>query len=267
MDPASPESQQASPFGLATLKKAVDVIAHYVEFSDNSSSWSGSEQDGAETPHDNEDLQTPLLQSKSPQAYKAKIVMENTTDPAEVNVSSPAAASDKASLVSAEVNIPSDPEVQSPHRDADGASSSNDGAQTPTRHDLRTPVLQSQPMDQGTVSPAQSDSPKVAPSGGLENLGSGLLDPSLLVQLLDEHAPPPDMPYAPIRHVEPVLAAEHPGKLQHENNHRLLCCLSAPSAAFMSMLSLLHYFAPFTVATIFFDATVANWNNQIADQA
>jgi len=101
----------------------------------------------------------------------------------------------------------------------------------------------------------------------LENLGSGLLDPSLLVQLLDEHAPPPDMPYAPIRHVEPVLAAEHPGKLQHENNHRLLCCLSAPSAAFMSMLSLLHYFAPFTVATIFFDATVANWNNQIADQA
>ncbi len=40
----------------------------------------------------------------------------------------------------------------------------------------------------------------------------------------------------------------------------------------MSMLSLLHYLAPITVApitvaTIFFDATVANWNNQIADQA
>ncbi len=264
-DPASPESQQASPFGLATLKKAVNVIAHYVEFSDNSSSWSGSEKDGAETLLDNEDLQTPLLQSESPQAYKAKIVVENTTDPAEVNASSPAATSDKASLVSAEVNILSDPEVQSPHRDADGASSSNDGAQTPTRHDLRTPVMQSQPMDQGTVSPAQSDSPKVAPSGGLENLGSGLLDPSLLVQLLDEHAPPPDMPYAPISHVEPVLAAEQPGKLQLENNHRLFC--PDPSAGFMSMPSLLHYFAPFTVATIFFDVTVANWNNQIADQA
>lgn len=220
MDPASPESQQASPFGLATLKKAVNVIAHYVEFSDNSSSWSGSEKDGAETPRDSENLQTPLLQSESSKAYDAKTALDNTTDtdPAEVIVSSPAAISDKASLVSAEVNIPSDPEVQSPHRDADGASSSNDGAQTPTRHDLRTPVLQSQPMDQGTVSPAQSDSPKVAPSGGLENLGSGLLDPSLLVQLLDEHAPPPDMPYAPIRHVEPVLAAEHPGKLQHKTS-------------------------------------------------
>ncbi len=268
MDPASPESQQASPFGLATLKKAVNVIAHYVEFSDNSSSWSGSDKDGAETPHNNEDLQTPLLQSESAQAYTAEIALDNATNPAEVDVSSPGATPDKASLVSAaEVNIPSDPEVQSPHRDTDGASSSNDGAQTPTRHDLRTPVLQSQPMDQGTVSPAQSDSPKVAPSGGLENLGSGLLDPSLLEQLLDEHAPPPDMPYAPIRHVEPVLAAEHPGKLQPDDKHSLLWCLPGPSACHMSMLSLIHYFAPFTVATIFSDATIANWNNQIADHA
>ncbi|KAL0023611.1 hypothetical protein WJX77_006953 [Trebouxia sp. C0004] len=211
MDPASPESQQASPFGLATLKKAVNVIAHYVDFSDNSSSWTGSDKDGAETPHNNEDLQTPLLQSESAQAHKAEVGLDNAINPAEVAVSGPAATLDKTSLVSAaEVNIPLDPEVQSPHRDADRASSSNDGAQTPTRHDLRTPVLQSQPMDQGTVSPAQSDSPKVAPSGGLELLGSGLLDPSLLEQLLDEHAPPPDMPYAPIRHVEPVLAAEHP---------------------------------------------------------
>lgn len=257
MDPASPESQQAPPFGLATLKKAVNVIAHYVEFSDNSSSWSGSEKGGAETPRENEDLQTPLLQSEPSQAYKVNSALDNTTDPAEVNASSPAATSDKAPLVSAEVNIPSEPEVQSPHRDADGASSSNDGAQTPTRHDLRTPVLQSQPMDQGTVSPAQSDSPKVAPSGGLENLGSGLLDPSLLEQLLDEHAPPPDMPYAPIRHVEPVLAAEHPGKLQLDDKHSLSCFLPAPHACHMSLLPLVHYFAPLAVATIFFDATVA----------
>lgn len=213
MDSASPESQQASTFGLATLKKAVNVIAHYVDFSDNSSSWSGSQsdRDGAETPHSKDDLHTPLLQSDSGEVDKAATTLNTASFSAEGELSDPAASTDKVSLLSAHENTPSDQVVQSP-RDADSASSSSDGARTPTNQDLRTTILQSPPVDQEIASPAQSESPRVPPSGGLENLGSGLLDPSLLKQLLDEHAPPPDMPYAPIRHVEPVIAPDHPGE-------------------------------------------------------
>ena len=213
MDPASPESQQASTYGLATLKKAVNVIAHYVDFSDNSSSWSGSQsdKDGAETPHSKDDLHTPLLQSDSGEDDKAATALNTASFTAETDLNDPPASTDKVSLLAAHENTPSDQVVQSP-RDADSASSSSDGARTPKNQDLRTTVMQSPPVDHEIASPAQSESPKVPPSGGLENLGSGLLDPSLLKQLLDEHAPPPDMPYAPIRHVEPVNTPDHPGK-------------------------------------------------------
>lgn len=237
MDPASPESQQASTYGLATLKKAVNVIAHYVDFTDNSSSWSGSQsdRDGAETPHSKDDLHTPLLQSDSREGDKAAITVNTASFPAESELSDPAASTDKVSLLSAHETTPSDQVVQSP-RDADSASSSSDGARTPTNQDLRTTVLQSPPVDQEIASPAQSESPKVPPSGGLENLGSGLLDPSLLKQLLDEHAPPPDMPYAPIRHVEPVNAPEHPG----EQPACILCWADCFVSALLCCLQHLH---------------------------
>ncbi len=215
MDPttaSSPPSQQASPFGAATLKKAVNVLAHYVDFSDASSSWSGSQsdRDGAETP-DNAELRTPLLQSQAAEPDQVVADSGHVEHLAEIEVQKSAPTAAKVSPVSEQAQTPTDEDVQSPHRNVGRATSSNDGAQTPTKEDVRTPLLQSQPVDHGTVSPAQSESPRVPPSGGLENLGSGLLNPSLLEQLLDEHAPPPDMPYGPIRHVVPVNAPDHPG--------------------------------------------------------
>lgn len=211
MDSASPPSHQASPFGLATLKKAVNVLAHYVDFSDNSSSWSGSQPDADETETPNsEDLRTPLLQSQPAEPDAVIAASDDSEHVGDNELPGQAPAAEKVSLFPEPVPLSADVDVQSPHGTAGRASSSDDGTQTPTKHDLRTPLMQSQPVEHGIASSVHSESPKVPPSGGLENLGSGLLNPSLLEQLLDDHAPPPDMPYAGITHVVPVTAPDHP---------------------------------------------------------
>ena len=229
MDPASPP-RQASPFATATFKKAIDVIAHYVDFSDHSSSWSGSptEDFEAESPRNvNEELHSPLLHSDSAELAETASV-DSSGQPAHVaDVQTLPAA--KASLASEESQA-STMHVQSPHSSPGETrfSSSNDGAHTPTKEDLRTPLLSSQPVDHGIASPTQCESPKVPPSRGLENLGSGLLNPSLLEQLLDDHAPLPNVPHTEIRHAVPVVATGHPGKLQDSVRYLSEISLSAP---------------------------------------
>ena len=231
MDSASPPSHQASPFGLATLKKAVNVLAHYVDFSDNSSSWSGSQPDADETETPNsEDLRTPLLQSQPAKPDTVITADDDSEHVGDKELLGQAPAAEKVSSSPEPVPLSeSDVDVQSPHGTAGRASSSNDGTQTPTKHDLRTPLMQSQPVEQGIASSVHSESPKVPPSGALENLGSGLLNPSLLEQLLDDHAPPPDMPYAGITHVVPVTAPDHPG--EHSAQH----LVALPAAVYSTM--------------------------------
>lgn len=248
MSASSTSPQRPSAFGAAAFKKAIEVVAHYVDFSDKSSSWSGSQSgdEGTETPANNEELRTPLLQSQTAASgdsqttpklhprtpsdnFEAKAdrqppVSEQSQYPAQVD-----AETDLSPAVSEQPHSPAQMDVQRQQEDADASSSSNDGAHTPTKEDLRAPLLPSQPVEQEShTQPSMSQeercppvmsqedmshahkyetpSPKVAASGGLEKLGSGLLDPSLLQQLLDDHAPPPEIPSSPIRHAEPVVA-------------------------------------------------------------
>lgn len=227
--------QRPSAFGAAAFKKAIEVVAHYVDFSDKSSSWSGSQSgdEGTETPANNEELRTPLLPSQTvasadsptspklhPQTpsddFEAKAdrqppVSEQSHTPAQVD-----AEADLSPAVSEQSHTPAQMDVQHQTEDADASSSSNEGAHTPTREDLRAPLLPSQPVEQEPYTQAsmlETPSPVVLASSGLEKLGSGLLDPSLLQQLLDDDAPPPEIPSSPIRHAEPVLAptTEHHG--------------------------------------------------------
>ena len=254
MDPASQESQRQSTFG-AALKKAADVVGHYVDFSDHSSSWgdSASEHDGADTPTQNEDLRTPLLHSQPIDADDALDSSDHLSSSAGSDAPSQQVSRDEAAVVPEQAadltahklpavsdhassppegqqtpskdDLRSTPEISQPadesaETEGSSPSASQDVIQTPAREDARSTPDDSQPKNQYNALPAQSDSPKVPPSGGLENLGSGLLDPSLLEQLLDEHAPPPDMPGTPVQHVAPVNAAENPGvqNLQFSHN-------------------------------------------------
>lgn len=194
----SPSSQRPSLFGAAAFQKAINVVAHYVEFSDKSSSWSGSQSgdERTETPDNNEELRTPLLQSHP-------IPSDDSADAPEADLQTPR-QSYKAEIVPADqltqqLHNLAQMDVLCQRESADASSSSNEGTETPSKDDLRAPLLLSQPPEQDTQI---HGSPKVAATNGLEQLGSGLLDPGLLQQLLDDDAPPPDMPPSPIRHVE-----------------------------------------------------------------
>ena len=221
MSSSSPSAQRPSAFGAAAFQKAIDVVAHYVDFSDKSSSWSGSHSgdEGTETPDNNEELRTPLLQSQP-------ATPEDSTTTPELDSHMPndeieAEADRLPHMHSDQSQNPAQVDVQRQEVDADASSSSNDGAHTPTKEDLRAPLLPSQPVEQEPHTQASTPSPKVAATSGFEKLGSGLLDPSLLQQLLDDHAPPPEMPTSPIRHVEPVIAPPnghhgmHPPLIHH----------------------------------------------------
>lgn len=203
MSASTPASQRPSPFGAAAFRKAIDVVAHYVDFSDHSSSWSGSQSgdEGTETPDKHEELRTPLLQSQTAPADDSAatpdVDQHTRKETAQVEVKQ----ADRLAPVSQNPQV----DVQRQQKNADASSSSNDGAETPTKEDLRAPLLPSQPMEQETHTQASSlPSPKVPAASGLDNLGSGLLDPSLVQRLLDDDASPPDMPSSPIRHAEPV---------------------------------------------------------------
>ncbi|KAL3140245.1 hypothetical protein ABBQ38_004517 [Trebouxia sp. C0009 RCD-2024] len=196
----TPSSQRPSLFGAAAFQKAIDVVAHYVEFSDKSSSWNGSQSgdERTETPDNNEELRTPLLQSHP-------VPSDDSTDTPEVDLQMPRQSS-KAGVIPADqltqqLHNLAQMDVLRQRESADASSSSNEGTETPSKDDLRAPLLLSQPAEQDTQ---LHGSPKVAAANGLEQLGSGLLDPSLLQQLLEDDAPPPDMPASPISHVEPV---------------------------------------------------------------
>lgn len=266
MSTSNTTPQRPSAFGAAAFKKAIDVVAHYVDFSDKSSSWSGSQSgdEGTETPA-NKELRTPLLQSQAPASgdspttstlhphtpsddFEAKAdqqtpVSEQSQHPAQVD-----AETDLSPAVSEQPQSSAQMDVQRQQEDADASSSSNDGAHTPTKEDLRAPLLPSQPVEQEShTQPAMSQeeicspvmsqkdmshahkfetpSPKVAASSGLEKLGSGLLDPSLLQQLLDDHVPPSEVPSSPIRHAEPMLAPAN----GHHGIHSLLKHFLLPS--------------------------------------
>ena len=214
--------QRASQRGTAAFTKAINVVAHYVDFSDHSSSWSGSQSDGegTETPDNNEDLREPLLQSSSPASDSKAELQGDVEQSSDESSHMDAMPADKVATVSEELQNPAQVEVQSDHEHSDGSSLSDDGAQTPTKEDLRTPLLQSQPVDQEDLTHASSGSPKVAASSGLGKLNSGLLDPSLLQQLLDDHAPPPDVPEPPSQHAEPVVISAHENGPPNGNHGR-----------------------------------------------
>lgn len=209
MSSSSHSAQRPSASRAAAFQKAIDVVAHYVDFSDKSSSWSGSHSgdEGTETPDNNEELRTPLLQSQTATLEESAATPE--LNPRIENDKMEAEADRLPHMHSDQSQNPAQVDVQPQQVDADASSSSNDGAHTPTKEDLRAPLLPSQPVEQEPhtqASMSETPSPKVAATSGFEKLGSGLLDPSLLQQLLDDHAPPPEMPTSPIRHVEPVIA-------------------------------------------------------------
>lgn len=215
MSSSTPSSQRPSAFGAAAFKKAIDVVAHYVDFSDKSSSWSGSQSgdEGTETPEKNEELRTPLLQSQpaTPEDSAATPELDS-----QMPIDAVDAEANRLPPVSDQLQNPAQVDVQRQPEDADASSSSNDGTHTPTKEDLRAPLLPSQPVEHEPhtqASMSETPSPNVAATGGFGKLGSGLLDPSLLQQLLDDHAPPPEMPTSPTRHAEPVVfpPTEHHG--------------------------------------------------------
>ena len=231
MSSSSPSSQRPSAFGAAAFKKAIDVVAHYVDFSDKSSSWSGSQSgdEGTETPEKKEDLRTPLLQSQPavPEDSATTPELDSHVPNDEVD-----GEADRLPPASDQLQNPAQVDVQCQQEDADASSSSNDGAHTPTKEDLRAPLLPSQPVEHEPntqASLSETPSPKVAATSGFGKLGSGLLDPSLLQQLLDDRAPPPEMPTSPIRHAEPVVTPPN----GHHGMHRppstitsfTICCL------------------------------------------
>ena len=248
MSSSSPSSQRPSGFGAAAFKKAIDVVAHYVDFSDNSSSWSGSQSgdEGTETPDNNEELRTPLLQSQ-PAAPEASV------DTPELGAHTPndevEAEADRLPPVSdsGQSQSPVEVDMQRQQEDADASSSSNDGAHTPTKEDLRAPLLPSQPVEpEPHTQPSMSEtpSPKVATTSGFEKLGTGLLDPSLLQQLLDDRAPPPEVPTSPTRHAEPVIPQS-----RHDGMHSpsfTICCHQKRSCLAFTACQLQYNTATFT---------------------
>lgn len=207
----SPFSQRPSLFGAAAFRKAIDVVAHYVEFSDKSSSWSGSQSgdERTETPDNNKELRTPLLQSHPVPSDDSPESNQHTPRHSAQAEIIPADQLAQQMQNLAQMDVPR-------RRDhVDASSSSNDGTETPSKEDLRAPSLLSQPAEPETHT---HGSPKVAATSGLEQLGSGLLDPSLLQRLLDDDAPLPEMPASPIRHVQPVTV---PLNASHGMQHML----------------------------------------------
>lgn len=228
MSSSSPSPQRPSASGAAAFKKAIDVVAHYVDFSDKSSSWNGSQSgdEGTETPDNNEELRTPLLQSQP-------AAPEDSADTPDlgshISSNEVEAEADRLPTVSESSNqsqIPAQVDVQRQQEDADASSSSNDGAHTPTKEDLRAPLLPSQPVEHEPhtqASSSETPSPIVAASSGFDKLGTGLLDPSLLQQLLDDRAPPPEMPTSPTRPTEPVIAPQNGHHGMHPPSFTICC--------------------------------------------
>lgn len=247
---SAPESspQRASPFGAAAFTKAINVVAHYVDFSDRSSSWNGSQSDGegTETPDNNEDLREPLLQNPSPASAGNAALQDGVECISEDSAHTDAMPAHKTASVSEELQNPAQVDVQSHHEQSDGSSLSDDGAQTPTKQDLRTPLLQSQPVDQEALTHASSGSPKVAASSGMEKLNSALLDPSLLQQLLDDYAPPPDVPELPIQHAEPVAVSANENAPPNGNHgkHQPAIIKGSTHAGPVTCCSLIRYTDP-----------------------
>ena len=133
-------------------------------------------------------------------------------------------SSDSANDMDAYPEVPPAPSDLLPAEAA--TSDSSDGAQTPTQQDTRASYLQSQPVDEDIVQSAATSSGQPQPvSGDLGRMGSGILNPSLLIPLLSDHPlPEPShhgelyVPHEPDAHI----SGEQVPCSIHLHSHRLV---------------------------------------------
>lgn len=229
--PTSPSTKSASylPSPFAALKKASNLIGHYVDLSDSSSVLSSSSiepepSDVVTETSEKNDLQVPLLAterthsapnpaSDGPDTPSQSIANSPSGSPASNAEPSPVAtlktpdielraasssrqssgeATPESSDSADDVEMDSDPQQLPRQSSAEAAttSDSSDGAQTPTQQDIRASRLQSQPAPEEVVPAAVISHGSQAHPGDLDRLGSDILDPSLLAPLLSNEPLP-----------------------------------------------------------------------------